>query len=88
MQQHYYLDNLDALNIIVGSMIYLIFYPINDRCILYLLCIDLLKIIVVPLVQFSLMKINNLKHFPSFEMRKKDSGHEQTRSRDATENPP
>ena len=50
--------------------------------------IDLLKIIVVPLVQFSLMKINNLKHTPFFEMRKKDFVHEQIRSRDATENPP
>ena len=31
---------------------------------------------------------HNLKHFLFFEMHKKDSGHEQIRSRDATESPP
>ena len=63
------LDNLVMLSIIVVSTSYLLFYPINDsRCILYLLCIDLLKIIEVPLVQLSLLETNNLSNI-SFSLR-------------------
>ena len=58
-------------------MRYFIFYPTNDRCIHYLLCIDLLKIIAVPLVQLDLIEIIVLEQFLSF--RRKQRGEMQLR---------
>ena len=77
------LDNLVTLNIIVVSTCYLKFLPINDsRCILYLLCIDLLEIIAVPWVQLILMKANNLSKLHFFKMYDEDSRHEQISQRE------
>ena len=71
------LDELLISTLIEFSMRYFIFYPTNDRCIHYLLCIDLLKIIAVPIVQLDLIEIIVLEQFLSF--RRKQRGEMQLR---------